>query len=164
MIHLELDKLLEYFKKKELPAQLQNETNQIVIVFKIGEREFPLFIRIFEGGELLQLLAFLPCNIKNSAVADTGRLLHLLNKELDIPGFGMDEASAVVFYRTMIPVQNQKIDEALLDAYLNSIQLVCKSFAPVIAAVAYGSTTFEEVLKKTREQSGKTVSQSQIKS
>lgn len=163
MIPLELGKVLDYLKTKGLPAELQTETDQVVIVFKIGEREFPLFIRIFEGGELLQLLAFLPCNMKSTAVADTGRLLHLLNKELDIPGFGMDETSSVVFYRTMIPVQNQQIEEVILDAYLNSIQLVCKTFAAIIVAVAYGGTTFDDVLKKTREQSGKSPSQSQHK-
>lgn len=165
MIHLKLEKILDYLQKKGFPAQLQKETNQLVMVFKIADREFPFFLRIFEGGELLQLLAFLPCNTTSNTIADTGRLLHLLNKELDIPGFGLDESTSVVFYRCMIPVQNQQIDEALLEAFLSSIQLVCKSFAPVIAAVAYGSATFEEVLKKTREQSGgKSVSQSQLRS
>lgn len=164
MLNLKLDKLLSHLKKSGLQAEIQKETNQIVIIFKILEREFPLFIRIFEGEELLQLLAFLPFNIKSDTVADTGRLLHLLNKELDIPGFGMDETSSVVFYRCMLPVLNKQIDETILDAFLNSIQLVCKSFAPVIAAVAHGSTTFEEVLKKTREQgNNKSVSQNQIR-
>jgi hypothetical protein len=162
MINLKLDAILEYLTKKGVPAQLQDETNQIIIIFKIGDREFPLFIRIFEGGELLQLLAFIPCNMKKSTFADTGRLLHLLNKELDIPGFGQDEDTAVVFYRCMLPIQNQQLDEAVFDAYLNSIQLVCKSFSPVIAAVAYGSSTFEEILQKAREQNN-TLTQSQLK-
>lgn len=163
-IPLKINKILDYVQKKGFPAELQAETGQIVIVFKIGERECPLFIRIFEGGELLQLLAFLPCNIESVALGDTARLLHHLNKELDIPGFGMDEATSVIFYRCMIPVQNQQFDGTLFTAFLNSIQVACKSFAPIIAAVAYGGASYEDVLKKAREQSGgKSLSQSQLR-
>lgn len=164
MIPLKLDNILAYLTKKGVQAQLQAETNQLVIIFKIGDREFPLFIRIFDNGELLQLLAFIPCNMKKKAFGETGRLLHLLNKELDIPGFGMDEDTSVVFYRCMIPIQKNQIEESLFEAYLNSIQLVCKSFSPVIASVAYGSATFEEILEKTREQNkNQTLTQSQLR-
>lgn len=151
MIKLELKKLLEYLHQKDLNAQIQKETNQIYILFKIGEQEYPLFLRIFEGGELLQLLAFIPCNIKHDAVNDTARLLHLLNKELDVPGFGMDETAMVVFYRCMIPAKNEEVDSKLLDAYMNSIQIVCKTFSPVITAVAFGTATYSEVVKKAKD-------------
>lgn len=164
MISLTLDAILAYLSKKGMRAELQTETNQVVIIFKIGDREFPLFIRIFEGGELLQLLAFIPCNMKKSAFAETARLLHLLNKELDIPGFGLDEDASVIFYRCMLPVQDQHIHETLFNAYLNSIQLICKSFSPVIATVAYGSATFEDILQKAREQhKNKSFTQSQLR-
>lgn len=152
MISLNLNDILAYLNKHGMQAQIQTETEQIVMVFKIGDHEFPLFIRIFEGGELLQLLAFIPCKLKKSAIAETGRLLHLLNKELDVPGFGIDEDSSTVFYRCMLPIHNQQLDETLLNAYINSIQLVCKSFASVIASVAFGSITFEEMLEKTRKK------------
>lgn len=164
MISLKLDAILDYLSQKGIEAQLQAETDQIVILIKIGDREFPLFIRIFEGGDLLQMIVFIPCNIKSSAFGETGRLLHLLNKELDIPGFGLDEDTSVVFYRCMVPILHQQIDESLFDAYLNSIQLVCKSFSPVIASVAYGTVTFDEVMKKTREQNNnQTLTQSQLR-
>ena len=152
MINLELKSLLEHLRDKKIEAQIQKETNQIYILFKIAEKEYPVFLRIFEGGELLQLLAFIPCNIKPEALNDTARLLHLLNKELDIPGFGMDETAMVIFYRCMIPAKDQQIDEALLDAYLNSIQIIAKTFSAVIIAVAYGATTYKEVLKKSEEK------------
>lgn len=152
MIALSFENIQKHLKKKNIEAEKQAETNQLYVVLKIAEREFPLFIRIFEGGELLQLLTFLPCNTKPSTLADTARLLHLLNKELDVPGFGMDEDSSTVFYRCMIPVQKAQLDEVLFDAYMNSIELVCRSFAPVVVAVAFGAATFEEILKKAKEQ------------
>lgn len=162
MIPLTLDKLQKYIKSKDIQVELQKETNQLCILLKISEREFPLFIRLFEGNELIQLIAFLPCNTKPATVSDTSRLLHLLNKEIDVPGFGLDENNAVVFYRCMIPVKDNQVDEVIFDAFLNAVQVACKAFAAVIAAVAYGAVTFEEVLKKSQEQ-GNSLSQSQIK-
>lgn len=150
MIPLKLESVLEYLKNKGFDASIQKETNQIVIVLKLADRDFPLFFRIFPGEELLQVLVFIPCSIKPETVADTARLLHLLNKELDIPGFGMDENTSTVFYRCMIPVKNKEVDETFLSAYLNSIQVICKTLAPVIGAVAFGATTFQEVLQKTQ--------------
>jgi hypothetical protein len=75
----------------------------------------------------------------------------MLNKELDVPGFGMDEIAGVVFYRLMLPTPNKKIDEELLLAFLKTIEQVCKMFATPIEAVGYGHTTLDEILQKTRE-------------
>lgn len=151
MIQLTLENLLQFLKSKKYDAHLQSETHQIYIVFKIENKDFPVFFRIFEGGELLQILAFMPGMLKPGTAGDVGRLLHMLNKELDIPGFGMDETSGVVFYRWVLPALGQQIEEKLIETFLNSIQLVCKSFAPVILTVAFGGTTFEDVLKKAKD-------------
>jgi len=161
MIPLDLNKISEYLHSQGITAELQKETNQLCIFLKIAEREYPLFIRIYEGGELLQLLAFLPCKTNAATNADTARLLHLLNKEIDIPGFGMDEDSNAVFYRCMMPVKDKKLDKNQLSAYMSVIQLVCKSFAAVVVGVAYGAASFDEVIKKSKEHS-KSLSQSQI--
>lgn len=162
MLKLDLVEIQKHLQKNSINAEFQKETNQLVIVLKIAEREFPLFIRIFEGGELLQILAFLPCTIKPKNMGDTGRLLHLLNKEIDVPGFGMDEESGVAFYRCMIPAKEHHIDAAIFDALLNAAQVVCTSFAAVIAAVAFGSVSFEEVIKKSK-QGHTSLSESQLK-
>jgi hypothetical protein len=163
MIALDLQKIRTYLKSQGIDAELQAETNQLCILFKTGEREYPVFIRIYEGGELLQLLAFLPCNTKRETVPETARLLHLLNKEIDTPGFGMDENSEVIFFRTMIPVKDGQLDENLLNSYMNATQVVCQSFAPVIAAVAYGAITFDEVMKKSKENSHESLTKSQLR-
>lgn len=163
MIPLDLNKIRDYLHSQGVEAAYQKESNQLCILYKTADREYPLFIRIYEGDEMLQLLAFLPCNVKAETFADTARLLHLLNKEIDIPGFGMDENSEVVFYRCMLPIKDKMLDKTLLNSYLNAIQVVCQSFAPVVATVAYGAISFDEVLKKTKEQSGESLTQSQIK-
>ena len=163
MIPLDLYKISAHLRSQEIESEIQKETNQICILLKVADREYPLFIRIYEGGELLQLLAFLPCNTKSETRADTARLLHLLNKEIDIPGFGMDEDSEVVFYRCMIPAKDKQLDKKIFDAFINATQVVCQSFAAVIAGVAYGAVTFDEVLKKSKEQNNQSLSQSQLR-
>lgn len=163
MIPLELHKIRTHLRSLGIESELQTETNQLCILFKIAERDFPLFIRVYEGGELLQLLGFIPCNTKKETVADTARLLHLLNKEIDLPGFGMDENSEVVFYRCMIPAKDKKIDGNILNSYINATQVVCQSFAAVIAGVAYGAATFDEVVAKSKENKSQSLSQSNLK-
>ena len=162
MLQPNLNAIKQHLLSQGIEAEIQKETNQLCILLKIADREYPLFIRIYEGEELLQLLSFLPCNTKTSTLADTARLLHLLNKEIDIPGFGMDESADVVFYRCMIPIKNKIIDESLFNSYLNASQVVCQSFSPVIAAVAYGAISYENVLAKAKENSGQSLAQSFI--
>ena len=151
MIPLDLMNIKEHLASQSIKAEYQQETDQLYMVFKIAEQEYPVFIRVFEGEELLQLIAFLPCNTKENTLNDTGRLLHLLNKELDTPGFGMDESSSVIFYRTMLPIFNKELNPLLLTAYLGVVQMVCKTFAAVIAAVANGAVSYKGVLAKLKE-------------
>lgn len=162
MIALDLNKIRSHLKSQGIEAELQTETNQLCIILKTGPAEYPLFIRIYEGGELLQLLAFLPCTTKPETLPEIARLLHLLNKEIDTPGFGMDEDSQMVFFRCMIPVKDKQVDENLLNSYMNATQVVCQSFAPVVAGVAFGAVTFDEVVKKSKEQSNESLTKAHM--
>lgn len=152
MIQLTIQDILSFLNEKGFNAELQKETNQIYLIFKIEDKEFPLFIRIFEGGDLLQLLAFLPCTVVTKAKPEVARLLHLLNKELDIPGFGMDEEANVVFYRCMIAAHNHSISDKLLNAYISSIETVCRTLSPIILASALGVMTYDDIVSKSKEQ------------
>jgi hypothetical protein len=152
MIPVNLDSLLVHLREKNYEVQIQTETHQIYHLFKIKGQEFPLFLRIVEGGVLIQLLLIIPTELKNSAVNDTARLLHLLNKELDIPGFGMDEIEKLIYYRMMLPTSDQKIPETILDTFFKAIHAICEGFSPAIFAVASGDVKFEEILEKARKQ------------
>lgn len=155
MIPLNLESLHEHLTKQKFEPEHQKETNQIYVVFKHQGREFPLFLRIYEGGDLLQLLVFIPCMLKKSATTELARLLLYVNKELDIPGFGMDESSSLVFFRVMIPTSGNQLPAAILDSMMHSIQMICQTFSPAVATVAAGTTTFEEVLKKVQQNQPK---------
>ncbi|MEC7840489.1 MAG: YbjN domain-containing protein [Chlamydiota bacterium] len=151
MLNIDYNSLLKHINSNGYVAELQKETDQIAVILNIDNVQYPLFIRILSEGPVLQLLVFLPCSVIKKTINDLSRLLHLLNKEMDIPGFGMDETAGVVFYRITIPSLNKKIDKMLLDTYLNSMQVICKSFTPVIINVLQGTMTLEAVMQKAKD-------------
>ncbi len=150
-IKLELVNLLEHFEKKDYKPVLQQEENQLLITIKVEKIEFPLFVRIREGGDLLQLLVFFPCNTKLGCEADTARCLHLLNKELDIPGFGMDDANALIFYRCLIPCVDNTFNPLILDKFFDAIPNICSSFFPLIFSISQDKMKFEDIADRYDE-------------
>lgn len=151
MINMTAESILDYMRKHHYDAEIQTDTQQVYTILKISEREYPLFLRIFDEGHLLQVLAFIPTPIEKEVIPDLARLLHILNKELDVPGFGMDEMAGVVFYRLMLPTPKKKIEGDLLIAFLKTVEQVCKMFAGPVEAVSQGLMTLEEILKKAQE-------------
>lgn len=164
------DSILSFMRKNKYEAEIQPDTQQVYTIFKINKKEYPLFLRVFDDGHLLQLLVFIPCHLEpnenfapgkkdslssehqvKESTADLARLLHLLNKELDVPGFGMDEMAGVVFYRLMLPTPKKKIDEELLVAYLKTAEHVCQMFSTPIEAVSSGQMTLDQILAKAHE-------------
>lgn len=166
------DSILSFMRKNHYEADIQPDTQQVYTIFKIAKVEYPLFLRVFDDGHLLQLLVFIPTPLEPSekfsgdkkraiakeseeklkeSTADLARLLHLLNKELDVPGFGMDEMAGVVFYRLMLPTPKKKIDEDLLLAYLKTAEHVCQMFSTPIQAVSSGQMTLDQILAKAHE-------------
>lgn len=150
MINITLDAIFDHLKKNNYNPQKQTETNQIYVLLKINESEFPLFFRIYDGDNLLQMLTFIPCPLNPNLIGDMARLLHLFNKELDIPGFGMDETAGVIFYRLMIPTPEKKVSKNLLDAYISTFGQICTTFSAPIQAVGYGATTLDEIFAQIK--------------
>ena len=46
MITLTLDALQDHLQKAKFPVNLQGETRQLYMLYKIDEKEFPLFMRV----------------------------------------------------------------------------------------------------------------------
>ncbi len=155
MIPATLNSLMEFLNKNKYAADIQKETQQVFIILKIGQRDYPLFLRLFDESKHLQMLVFIPVQLKPDAIHDVSRLLHMLNKEMDLPGFGMDENAGVVFYRLMIPAMNKKIDGDLLLAYLKTANNICELFTGPIEAVCQGHATLDEILRKAQESEEK---------
>lgn len=151
MITLTPNSLLTVLRKNDYQADIQEDSQQVYTLLKVEQKEYPLFLRIFDEGHLLQILAFIPCPLEKASVPDMARLLHLLNKELDMPGFGMDEIAGAVFYRLMLPTPKKKIEEDIIIAFIKTVEQVCKMFATPVEAVGYGQITLDEILNKAKE-------------
>ena len=150
--------IIQSLSSQNIKAETQKETNQIYFLLKHEDVNFPSFIRPLDGGNLLQIMVFIPVNVQKEGAENLSRFLHMANKELDMPGFGMDEASASVFYRVVVPTLEQNIDDTLFKAYIKTSRDVCATFCTIIQALSIGAITMDEVLaqlKKANEPSSK---------
>jgi len=141
--------LLELIQKKGIQAEIQKETGQILFGFEEEGAAFPIFIRIFEESQLLQILVFLPTKIKAGREGEIARLLHWINQSLDLPGFGMEESSHSIFFRVMLPALGMSFDENLLEPFLGAVRMVSTTFWQPIKKVNDEGASFEEVRDKT---------------
>ncbi len=138
MIQLNISKLTEFYKSEGLKPEFEKESKQHYFIVKIQDKEVPVFYRTVEKSNVLQLIAYPPSQIQEETFSEIARFLHILNKELDIPGFGMDESTKLIFYRSAIPALKNEIEEDLLRAYVNTIKnALTFFFAGIEAAVEY---------------------------
>jgi hypothetical protein len=150
MIPFTSEGLIEHLKEKQLEPQVQGETNQIFYIHKNGLGEFPIFLRIYENQSQLQILFFLQAPVPKERIDTIARFLHFLNKEIDLPGFGLDEFLNLVFHRIMIPVYGPHLGSTVLDLYLNSLPGLCDTLFPVINQTIKSQVTFEEIKKNIK--------------
>lgn len=143
-----LDNLKFFLNNNGFPADIQLETEQVFSLMKIVGRDFPLFLRVMAQSDLLQILVFIPCPIQEGQLNDLARLLHMLNKEVDTPGFCLDEQSGVVFYRLMLPLDCGHVNQNHLLRYLQTARNVCELFLPPIEVVGYGKAKLDEIIEQ----------------
>lgn len=148
MLAADLDNILQFLLKEGVQAELQAETNQLTWMIKHKKVEFPTFLRLYDSNDLLQLLVFIPITYEPKATSEVARLLHFINKQLDMPGFGMDEEGSYIYFRMMIHYEDH-LSKKEMQRALKTLETVTLGFSPIIIAVAKGATTFQEVANKT---------------
>jgi len=147
--------ILQVLKGMNLEPKVQDQTGQIYTVFEHEGGQFPTFFRLLHEGDLIQMITFVPYTVTRTMLGDVGRFLHMINKELDLPGFCLDESSTTVFYRLVLPTSKKEFQQESFEALLNTSRLVITSFATVIAGLAVGATSLDEILAKVSETQGK---------
>lgn len=152
MLELTTDALVEFFREQGIEATVEPETGQVIFDVKYEETKCPVFVRIYPEGQLLQLMLFFPMMMQPKSQGDTARLLHFFNKELDIPGFGMDESTGACFFRCMIPSSDHKIVKEVLAGYVNTLRTVCQSFFPSIGIITSRAMTYETLMAKAQQR------------
>jgi hypothetical protein len=150
MVKLDKDSLLKHLDEKQLKPQWQEESNQIIMAFRLGKIDFPIFLRIAEDEDFLQILSFMPCSIKHGTHAALARFLHVINNQVNLPGFSMDDEQNLLFYRVILPCVNREVDEKMLEKYLGAVFNVSNSFYPLIVKLADGSLTYKDALTELR--------------
>jgi hypothetical protein len=144
---------LQQFLAKQLPSiALQEQTNQLYAQLTIDGKEYPFFVRIFEGNILLQIIAFIPCTWTSYHTPEVAQLLHLLNREVELPGFGLDDNIRLPFFRYMLFAKDGKVDPDILEATIEAIKIACATFTPVISQVAEGKLSYIEVVRIAKEK------------
>ncbi|WP_194844320.1 YbjN domain-containing protein [Candidatus Clavichlamydia salmonicola] len=149
-IHLDNDSIFNVLKEQELNPLIEKDSGLVYILIETDDKgtpdtQSPLFFVIRNDNTLLQLISYLPFSLKPHLKEEIARLLHLLNKDLDLPGFGMDEEQGLIFYRSVIPCLESQIAATLLKVYISTIQLVCESFTHAIGLVSSGSLTVQSL-------------------
>lgn len=150
MIKLSQDSIVKLLNERNLQPIYQKENDQTYIVMNIKSQEVPVFFGIRSNNSLLQMIAYIPFELHQKTLTEVCRLFHILNREVDMPGFGVDEIEMLMFYRLVIPCVNGEFDERLLNLSLATTKVAIETFIGVITMVLAGQVTVDHFLKEKK--------------
>lgn len=149
---LNQNNLTKFLKESNLEPYFEKSSGLIYINILANDHELPLFFVIRSEGEVLQLICYFPYQLSDTHQGATARLLHLLNRDIDIPGFGMDEEQGLIFYRLVIPCLEKHISGPLLRVYIDTVKIISDSFSHAIGLVFTGNMNLDEMKKLAKEK------------
>lgn len=140
-----LERLLN---ERQVAVSHQSETEQLLVQFQIRGLVYPLFIRMAEGGDYVQLLIFIPLTLKVDKLDQIARLLHYMNKEVAQPGFCVDELHQLLFYRLMVPTTRGSLDGELFLKLVEGCKMAAEHATGPIAAVNSGQLSLRQFIER----------------
>ncbi|ANH79141.1 YbjN domain-containing protein [Candidatus Chlamydia sanziniae] len=149
---LNQNSLSKFLKNSGMEPFLERESGLIYINIQANDVDLPLFFVIRNEGEILQFICYFPYQLYETHKESTARLLHLLNRDIDIPGFGMDEEQGLIFYRLVLPCLQSKVHEMLLHIYIDTIKLVCDSFSHAIGLISSGNMNLDQLKQQAQQE------------
>lgn len=152
-----------------LPAKGEMEVEQLLVamgpdhkgrdlILSVRSAELPLNQELFSKykveGELksyhfLQLASCFPFKVEETALWEMARMILLLNKGLELPGFELSEVDGIVFYRYVLPVVDKHVEEALLICLIGTIDFLMKGFLENLEQIAIGAKTAQQMIEET---------------
>ncbi|MFZ0564688.1 MAG: YbjN domain-containing protein [Chlamydiales bacterium] len=144
------ENLYRYLDEQKLNPNIQKETGTLYVVLNISGIEIPVFFGIPSNGALIQTIAYLPYQLQKNSLSEIARLFHKLNKEIDMPGFGMDEVDQLMFYRLVIPCLDHTVEGKLVKTCVETTRVVCDMFLNAIAMILSGEASIDNVLKEKK--------------
>lgn len=101
----------------------------------------------------LQFIVSLPFTVSDSHISDLARLLLLLNKGMELPGFELSEVDRHVFFRTATVFSEDCLDQRIILSYIGMIEMLLDAFSENLEAVATGTRSFRSILDEIGEMS-----------
>jgi hypothetical protein len=139
--------IFRYLQSKDFAPEQQKETDLIFIKIKADVYDVPIFFDIHQERGLLNMMSYLPFQLQEKSIAQVARLLHMINRHFDMPGWGMDEEHKFIFFRLLLPTLDNKLDERLLAAYIQVSSIACITFIHAIARVTTGLAQADDIFK-----------------
>jgi hypothetical protein len=99
----------------------------------------------------LQFIVTLPFFVIDEKITDISRLLLLLNKGIELPGFELSEVDRLIYYKHAFVVPEDDLDERILLSLVGMIQLLLDAFTDIIEAVATGPLSFQKVVENAQK-------------
>lgn len=141
---LDQNSILQFLNKLELQPELEPASKQIFIKKEHESNEYILFFAI--RGASLQIICYFPYAAKKEQFAEVSRLLHIFNRDIDMPGFGFDEKQGLIFYRNVIPCLDNIVDEKLILLFLSTQKSVIETFGKAIFGVLSGQVKIDDLI------------------
>lgn len=95
----------------------------------------------------IQFETALPFPLSEVRAHDVGSFVFYLNRQLELPGFELDEGNSLVLYRYVLLAPDANIQPDLLKGLIGSITLTLDLFSEAIEKVSTGETTFNKILE-----------------
>ena len=94
---------------------------------------------------LLQVLSVFPFGIEAAHVIDVIRFVMLLNAKVELPGFGYDEVTRLLYFRH-VRVCTQSVLPSEVESTLRLVRFMGEVFGPALEDLAQGRRTLEQVV------------------
>lgn len=147
-ISTKIPEIKKFLRANNIDANIQEETGQIILEYQTENKSYPLFIRFIEESHLLQFILVLYGSYSEKQKSSVARLLHAINRDIDYPGFGMDENTKTIFYRIVIPTPSDTIESSLVLQFLKLVESILSLFTPLIGSIARSAISYDELLEK----------------
>lgn len=95
----------------------------------------------------IQFETALPFPLSDLRSPEVGSFLFFLNRQLELPGFEIDEGNSLILYRYVLLTPEAHIQPNLLKGLIGSITLTLDLFSEAIEKVSSGEITFNEILE-----------------
>lgn len=142
--------ILRFLKAEGHGLHTDKQTHQHHFMFPLANIEVPIFVKVFDGNILLQIVGYLPFQIAKGSAPTLARALHVFNREMDLPGFGMEEKEGTVFYRLVYPCPSQQIEEDTARLLIGATALAMETFLLTLKAMEEQKITMEQVATQER--------------